>query len=308
MKNYLLFWTDIFFSNNINSGFPENVNHFFVGISKNDINLYEFNGFYTSITLFKDLVIIDFFGISLKFFLVFCSIIFYFGFFLSFLSKYHNYGEYFLYNDNSNINGNENISIKSQDNLFFIRNFLFLSTITLFFLLNLIISYDLLYLFLSLEGLSLCLYVLAGLRIDNKLSMEAGLKYFLISAIFSCIFGFSSFLLFFITGSTNFYFIRESIGLLILNSTVIENISLWVLLILAVFLMLIVFFMKLGAAPYHFLNWRCLSRFCFYCYNFFFNACKNKFICNIFEDSLFYFLFYDILLLFCKFFIFFCIF
>ena len=45
-----------------------------------------------------------------------------------------------------------------------------------------LLSYNLLSFFVSIEGATLCLYVLSGLKTTNRLSIEAGLKYFLMGA------------------------------------------------------------------------------------------------------------------------------
>lgn len=124
--------------------------------------------------------------------------------------------------------------------------------IATFFLLMLVSSNNLLSLFVTLEGSTLCLYVLAALHVDNRLSIESGLKYFLTSAVFSCIFGASCFLIYFLIGSTDFYTIRETIYVLLTENNVWTLYSLDYLLIVAVLMVIIVFLMKLGSVPYHF--------------------------------------------------------
>jgi NADH-quinone oxidoreductase subunit N len=132
----------------------------------------------------------------------------------------------------------------------FIRYYLFFTYIVLFFLFHLVSSFNLLSLFISVEGITLSLYILAGLKSSNRLSVEAGLKYFLISSIFSCIFGMGLFLLFYVTNSANYYEIREII-LLMTNTSDYHTSSLTVLYI-SIFMIIIVFLMKFGAVPYHF--------------------------------------------------------
>jgi NADH-quinone oxidoreductase subunit N len=143
------------------------------------------------------------------------------------------------------------VSLKiSLLNIKFLRNFTLFSNFAVFFLLNLISSYNLLSFFVSIEGATLCLYVLSGLKTTNRLSIESGLKYFLISAVFSCILGFGLFLIYFTTGSVDFYEIRE---VLLMMSLFSENYNfMFILANLGLFLILIVFLMKLGAVPYHF--------------------------------------------------------
>ena len=52
-------------------------------------------------------------------------------------------------------------------------------------MLLMISSYDLIVFYLGLELQSLCLYILASFRRDNEKSTEAGLKYFVLSALAS---------------------------------------------------------------------------------------------------------------------------
>lgn len=201
-------------------------------------------GFSEAILIFNDSYIFDFYGVFFKGFFIVCSFILYFA-----LGLYFMFDVIFC-----NIRYDKNqgqVSLISENNLQFFRNFILISSITQFFLVNLISSFDLLSFFVSLEGTTLCLYILAGLRTDNKLSIESGLKYFLVSAVFSCLFGFSSFLLYLITGSTNFFKIRESIGLILLDDSIYNN-NLFILLLISVLLSIIVFIMKLGGVPYHF--------------------------------------------------------
>jgi NADH-quinone oxidoreductase subunit N len=225
---------------------------------------YEDYNYNMSITLFNQLFIVDTFTMFMKAFFLFC-----FGFFLYGYARLgspgsnfkpltlpkahafiHNEGFYF---DNfrkfvkERANGDRVLS----DITYFHRDFYIMLPITIFFLFNLISSYNLISLFVSLEGATLCLYILAGLRVNNRLSIEAGLKYFLTSAVFSCIFGFAVFVLYLIVGSTDFYVIRETIYTIITN----PESSFYLLdyaLIISVLAIVIVFLMKLGAVPYHF--------------------------------------------------------
>jgi NADH-quinone oxidoreductase subunit N len=185
---------------------------------------------------FSRLVIIDHFGLFMKAFLCLCV---FFLFFVVQLEIWKNfYGKAF--------------NSKNRFDL----NFMLVSSLAIFFLLSLINSYDLLSLFVALEGSTLCLYVLAGLRNKQRLSVEAGLKYFLTSAVFSCIFGFGAYLLYFITGSTNFSIIREVISHIVestsSSSFLVSFYNLDYVLLFAVFLIIVVFLMKLASAPYHF--------------------------------------------------------
>lgn len=213
--------------------------------------------------IFNHLFILDDFVFVMKLFLLLCFLFFniviyllFFNFFKGIFIKL-NLNSYYL-----------QLNIL---NLQFLRNFILFSNFVIFFLLNLISSYNLLSLFVSLEGATLCLYVLAGLKTTNRLSIEAGLKYFLTSSVFSCLFGMGLFLIYFTTGSTDFYEIRESI-LLLINLTELSyfvdsvlsfdtnliyssdnvNFIMLFLLNIGIFLIFFVFLMKLGAVPYHF--------------------------------------------------------
>ena len=72
-------------------------------------------------------------------------------------------------------------------------------------------SYDLIVFYLGLELQSLSLYILASFKRDNEKSTEAGLKYFVLSALASGIllYGFS--LIYGFTGSTNFEVISNNL-------------------------------------------------------------------------------------------------
>jgi len=134
----------------------------------------------------------------------------------------------------------------------FLKNFFLMIPITIFFLFWLVQSYNLLSFFVSLEGATLCLYILAGLHTSNRLSIESGLKYFLTSAVFSCIFGISAAAIYFVTGSMDFFTIREVICQLVLDYKPDSLGSLDIILLVSSIAIIIVFLMKLGSVPYHF--------------------------------------------------------
>lgn len=64
-------------------------------------------------------------------------------------------------------------------------------------------SADLITLFIGLEIMSVCLYVLAGFQRERRVSNEAALKYFLTGAFFSAFFLYGTMLLFTATGTTS---------------------------------------------------------------------------------------------------------
>ena len=71
-------------------------------------------------------------------------------------------------------------------------------------MLLMISSYDLIIFYLGLELQSLCLYILASFKKDNLKSTEAGLKYFILSALATGILLYGCSLIYGFTGSTNF--------------------------------------------------------------------------------------------------------
>ena len=70
-------------------------------------------------------------------------------------------------------------------------------------------SYDLIIFYLGLELQSLCLYILASFKRDDERSTEAGLKYFVLSALASGLLLYGCSLIYGFTGSTNFEIISS---------------------------------------------------------------------------------------------------
>lgn len=103
---------------------------------------------------------------------------------------------------------------------------------------------DLITMFVALEVLSLPLYVMAGLaRRRRLLSQEASLKYFLLGAFASAFFLFGSALLYGFAGTTDLAGIAAAISA--------DDAGLSGLLLPAIALVLVGFFFKIGAAPFH---------------------------------------------------------
>jgi len=73
-------------------------------------------------------------------------------------------------------------------------------------------SYDLIVFYLGLELQSLCLYILASFKRDDERSTEAGLKYFVLSALASGLLLYGCSLIYGFTGSTNFEIISENLN------------------------------------------------------------------------------------------------
>jgi NADH-quinone oxidoreductase subunit N len=204
--------------------------------NQDDLSFFDNINFSISHLSFNKLIITDHFGLFMQGFLLICVFLFFKVFEKEVIAKCR-------------------LSYTFDNVQRFYLNFILVAVLAIFFLLYLISAYDLISLFVALEGSTLCLYVLAGLRSTKRLSVESGLKYFLTSAVFSCMFGFGAFLLYLITGSTNFYIIREVIGSLFETSATNFLVTFYGLdyaLIFAVFLIVVVFLMKLGAVPYHF--------------------------------------------------------
>src|SRR6267154_4696037 len=111
----------------------------------------------------------------------------------------------------------------------------------------LISSFDLISLYISIELQSFGLYVLATLYRDSETSTKAGLKYFLLGGLSSCIILLGCGLIYAYTGLTNF----ESLYSIISTSNVIFDINQG--LNLGLILIFIGFLFKIAAAPLH--NW-----------------------------------------------------
>lgn len=107
----------------------------------------------------------------------------------------------------------------------------------------LIMSNDLLILFLALELYNFGLYSLIGLQQNRVINSEISIKYYLISALSSSFILFGISLIYSFTGLLNFY----DLTLFFINSTNTTMIS-----ILGYSIMLLGIIIKLGAAPFHF--------------------------------------------------------
>nr|YP_009517143.1 NADH dehydrogenase subunit 2 [Asterophora parasitica]AYE93055.1 NADH dehydrogenase subunit 2 [Asterophora parasitica] len=110
----------------------------------------------------------------------------------------------------------------------------------------LVSSSDLVSMYLSIELQSFGLYVLATLYRDSESSTRAGLKYFLLGGLSSCLILLGSGLIYAYTGLTNFESIYSLISVSEYNN-IIQGLSLGLILIIIGFLF------KIAAAPLH--NW-----------------------------------------------------
>jgi|HubBroStandDraft_5_1064220.scaffolds.fasta_scaffold22035_2 NADH-ubiquinone oxidoreductase chain 2 len=110
----------------------------------------------------------------------------------------------------------------------------------------LISSSDLISMYLSIELQSFGVYILASLYRDSDSATAAGLKYFLLGGLSSCLILLGGGLLYTFTGLTNFESIYTLISVSYTNN-IIQGITLGLLL------MIIGFLFKIAAAPLH--NW-----------------------------------------------------
>lgn len=99
-------------------------------------------------------------------------------------------------------------------------------------------SNDLITVFIGLETMSICLYVLAGLRRDEKEGIEAALKYFLLGAFSTGFFLYGIALLYGATGTTSFNGIAAGYD---------GSLLFWA----GTGLLLTGFFFKISAVPFH---------------------------------------------------------
>ena len=106
-------------------------------------------------------------------------------------------------------------------------------------ILIMISSYDLIVFYLGLELQSLCLYILASFKRDDERSTEAGLKYFVLSALASGLLLYACSLIYGFTGSTNFEIISTN-----LND---QNIG----TIYGIIFIIVGLAFKVSAVPYH---------------------------------------------------------
>ena len=104
-------------------------------------------------------------------------------------------------------------------------------------------STDMIMIFLGIEIVSICLYVLAGIRRDHPASNEAALKYFLLGAFATGFLLYGMTLVYGSTGSTNLFKIAEFIK----SDSAQSN----PLLLMGIVLLVIGLGFKVAAAPFH---------------------------------------------------------
>lgn len=112
-------------------------------------------------------------------------------------------------------------------------------------LMLLVSSNDLISLYLALEMQSLSLYVLAASKKDSTFSTEAGLKYFILGSLSSALLLFGISMLYGLTGTTNFT------NFALLFSEDLVEIECILSIKHALVMILVAFFFKVSAAPFH---------------------------------------------------------
>ena len=108
---------------------------------------------------------------------------------------------------------------------------------------------ELLTLFLTLEMMTICLYLATAFEKDKKRSAEGGLKYFVYGSVSSALFLFGLSLIYGLTGSTQLYVIREA--LTNAPGTSMTGLTGNVAGATAVLLILVGFGFKVAAVPFH---------------------------------------------------------
>jgi NADH-quinone oxidoreductase subunit N len=111
----------------------------------------------------------------------------------------------------------------------------------------LIAAEELLTLFLTLETMTICLYLMAALEKGRRRSAEAGLKYFIYGSVSSALFLFGLSLIYGLTGSTRLWAIRAAL----LDPSATPGLEGNVAGALAVLLVLVGFGFKVAAVPFH---------------------------------------------------------
>jgi len=128
---------------------------------------------------YQEYVVQDYYALSIKYYLTLCTI------FFLFITL-----EYLLEH--------------SAENGLNLVEFPLVICFALFFMLLLVSSYNLFGAYLSLEGLTFSLYILAGLSCNSQGSQEAGLKYFCLGGLSSGFLLYGIALVFIITKTLNF--------------------------------------------------------------------------------------------------------
>lgn len=114
----------------------------------------------------------------------------------------------------------------------------------------LLFSKHLLILYVSLEILTVCSYVLVAAQFTSSLSIEAAIKYLILAALSSGFFVLGIFFFYILLGTFDIY--DFFLFLFIKNNIFMFSSSFFNLLLLSFFLIFISLFFKIGLAPFHF--------------------------------------------------------
>lgn len=119
--------------------------------------------------------------------------------------------------------------------------------ISLLGLIILVSSNHFITLYLSIELQSLSFYILTASQKKSLFSIEASLKYFILSFLASIFILLGCSIIYFLTGSLNF----NNIFLIISNINFLENINLLISFIYTIIFIIVGILFKIGAAPFH---------------------------------------------------------
>lgn len=119
--------------------------------------------------------------------------------------------------------------------------------ISLFGLILITSSYNLITLYLAIELQSLSFYILSASKTKSPLSIEAALKYFILGAIASGFILFGSSIIYFVTGSLNFGTILTFLS----NINITLNFDLILIIFYGFLFILTGLLFKVGAVPFH---------------------------------------------------------
>jgi proton-translocating NADH-quinone oxidoreductase chain N len=120
--------------------------------------------------------------------------------------------------------------------------------LSIFSLLLLISSADMISAYLVIEMQALCFYILACFKRDSAFSTEAGLKYFVLGSFISGIFLFGCSIIYGVLGTLNF----NSLNLLLIFSLKESFNELYMFLFIGILLITISLLFKLAVVPFHF--------------------------------------------------------
>nr|YP_010394981.1 NADH dehydrogenase subunit 2 [Phytophthora cambivora]DAZ89418.1 TPA_asm: NADH dehydrogenase subunit 2 [Phytophthora cambivora] len=135
--------------------------------------------------------------------------------------------------------------IQQKINLYEINILMLISLLGLMLLIS---SNHFITLYLAIELQSLSFYILTSTQKKSILSVEAGLKYFILGSIASGFILFGSSIIYVITGSLNF----NNIFLILSNINFLDNINLLISLSYGLIFILVGILFKIGASPFHF--------------------------------------------------------